>query len=332
MRTFFCLMLAGLLLTSCATVFSRKSYQAHFFSDLDSGRMVIGDRIYRLPASVPVVRARKPLCVTLLGSGGFQREYHIKSSPTPLAVYGNLGLMYLFPVGYAVDYATRQGFYYGNNIYLSTADTAGVVRPAWVEGYRQYMTTPFPTEAGQTNLVLSLPYVNNFHLKPAGEPVKVNTGFWGISAGVDRYYKKSRYLNVSLHAASDIFVPVPAPVRIEGESERMTTTYVTVTDNFRAGRFSFGYGASVARNNWRLSDTYDSTGTIARHQASLSLGVALTAYHQLGERLFVGLIYRPTLVKLHPRRVVAYEHLISLDLQCKIKVHRQKQANRTGQP
>ncbi len=168
MRTFVCLVLAGVLLTSCATVFNRKAYRVHFSSNLDSGRVAIGDSIYRLPASVRVVRSGKPLNVTLSGRGGFTRAYTIKASPTPLAVYGNLAWTYLFPVGYAVDYATRRGFYYGRNVYLSTADTVGVIRPPLAAGYHRYFTTRFPTRAGQTDVVLSLPYVNNFRLHPAG--------------------------------------------------------------------------------------------------------------------------------------------------------------------
>jgi hypothetical protein len=331
MRTFVCLVLAGTLLTSCATVFNRKAYRVHFSSDLDSGRVAIGDSVYRLPASVRVVRSGKPLNVTLSGRGGFTRAYTIKASPTPLAVYGNLAWTYLFPVGYAVDYATRRGFYYGRNVYLSTADTVGVIRPPLAAGYHQYVTTRFPTRAGQTDVVLSLPYVNNFRLHPAGEPVKVNTGFWGISVGVDRYYQASRYVNVSLHAASDIFVPVPAPVRMEGKYERMTTAYLSVTDNFRVGRQRFGYGANVARNGWRLADTYDSTGTVARHQANLALGLTLTTYHQLAERFFVGVIYRPSLVQIHPTRAVGYEHLLSLDVQWKIKLRKAGRGHPAGQ-
>jgi hypothetical protein len=127
-------------------------------------------------------------------------------------------------------------------------------------------------------------------------------------------------------------VPVPAPVRIEGEYERMSTVYLSATDNFRVGRQRFGYGANVARNSWRLADTYDSTGTVARRKASLALGLTLTAYHQLAERFFVGVIYRPSLVQIHPARAVGYEHLLSLDLQCRIRLSKPARGRQAGQP
>lgn len=51
-----------------------------------------------------------------------------------------------------------------------------------------------------------------------------------------------------------------------------------------------------------------------------TVGLTLTGYHQFGKRYFMGLVYRPTFLQIHPDVKFHYEHLISLDFMWKFKV------------
>jgi hypothetical protein len=108
-----------------------------------------------------------------------------------------------------------------------------------------------------------MPYVNSFYLKPEGEGDKINTGFWGLSAGLEYFHKDNRYLSLSASAVTDFFMGIPASVDVEGEYESMHSTYISLTNNHVINRFHFGYGMNYSRNTWDL-DNYDESNAILR--------------------------------------------------------------------
>jgi hypothetical protein len=64
------------------------------------------------------------------------------------------------------------------------------------------------------------------------------------------------------------------------------------------------------------------SGTILYHhsESSNSAGFTTSLYRQMTNQFSIGLVYRPTILRITPRTEFSYEHLISLDFCWKIRV------------
>lgn len=310
---------------SCATVFNKKYYPIHIYSNIDSAQIQIRDNIISLPAKVKIQRSKKNLKITLTRNDTIVKTFTVKSSPDPVSAYGNLGWMYLFPVGYLIDYSTNKGFYYGKIIYLNSKDTSVFIRPPFLENYHKYFSKSFPTHEGQLNLLLSLPHINSYHQRPNEEGLKVNTGFGGFSIGTEYYYKRNKHINLVLSATTDWMPILPVIFQdFSGYYEVLNSAFINVTDNFRFGRNSFGYGINYSVNVWELEyedrfnpppQTRESTQKINK-----SFGVTMNFYHQFTNKFHTGLMYKPSFLMVYPKTSLEYEHLISIDFMWKLKL------------
>ncbi len=309
--------------SSCATIILKKDYTIKVTTDMPNAKAEIFDSIYSLPAEFSIKRSKDDLNIKLL-SDSLERQYIVKASPNSVFLYANLICYPLIPAMYGVDFTNQKRFYYGRNIVLNTYDTTRVIRPRILKGYYDYWTKSYPTSKGQINLVCSTPYVNSFYLQPTQETSKLNTGFWGVSAGLEYYYKKNKYLSLSGSAVMDYFVPFPAAVDLSGVFEKMYSVYASLTDNYKFRRFTLGYGMSFSKNTWRLMyyDRFDPPPPSREPLAKISnsLGFTIDGYHQVGKRFFVGLIYRPTVLNVYPKVDLKYEHLVSLDFKWKFRI------------
>ena len=310
-------------ISSCATLITRREYTVNVSSDLANAKAEILDSTYCLPANVEIKRSREDLQIKLIGDK-IEKAYVVKASPNAAFLYGNLICYPIFPVVYGIDLTNQKRFCYGKSIFLNSADTNGVIRPKISKSYYDYWSKTYETKEGQVNLVYSLPWVNSFYLHPKQEGPKINTGFWGISAGLEYFYKKDKYVSLTGSAVMDFFIPFPAAVDFSGEVESMNSVYVSLTDNFKFRRFSLGYGANFSRNTWQLvyHDRFDPPPPTREpaKKSDHSIGLTFDGYHQIGKRFYIGLIYRPTLVNLCPDFEFKYGHLISLDFKWKIRI------------
>ena len=299
----------------------RKDYDATVTTNIPNAKAEILDSTYSLPAEFKIKRSKEDLNIKLL-SDSTERLYIVKASPNAAFLYANLICYPILPVMYGVDFTNQKRFYYGKSIMLNFYDTTSVIRPKISKGYYDYWTKNFPTNEGQINLTYSFPWVNSFYLQPTQETSKANTGFWGISAGLEYYYKERKYLSLTGSAVMDFFIPFPAAVDFEGERESMYSVYTSLTDNFKFRRFSVGYGLNFSRNIWKFSyHGGDSPPTREpTTKSSNSLGFTIDGYHQIGKRFHVGLVYRPTLLNVYPDIDFKYEHLISLDFKWKFRL------------
>ncbi|MDP4276614.1 MAG: hypothetical protein Q8914_03170 [Bacteroidota bacterium] len=144
--------------------------------------------------------------------------------------------------------------------------------------------------------------------------------------GLEYFYKKNRFININVNSASDFFLPIPAAVDMSGEYEMMSSVYLGLTDNYKFKRFTVGYGLNYSKNIWdlRYYEWGDPTPPTREpiKRASQSIGFTLNGYHQFGEHFFIGLIYRPSILRVNPTVGFNYEHLISLDVVWKIKLRK----------
>lgn len=312
-----------IFLSSCATLMLRKDYDIRVSSNVPNAKAEIQDSVYSLPAEFRIRRSKEDLNIKLL-SDSLERNYIVKASPNATFLYANLICYPILPIMYGIDFTNQKRFYYGKTITLNSYDTTSIIRPKISEKYYDYWTKSFPTNKGQINLIYSLPWANSFYLKPNQETSKANTGFWGISAGLEYYYKEKKYLSLTGSAVMDFFIPFPAAVDFSGEVENMYSVYTSLTDNYKFRRFTVGYGLNYSRNTWQLvyHDRFDPPPPTREPatKSSNTIGFTFDGYHQIGKRFYIGLIYRPTLLNIYPDVDFKYEHLISLDFKWKIRL------------
>lgn len=317
------LLLPLLLFSSCATLLLRKDYDLRVAANVPDVRAEILDSIYQLPAEIKIRRSPHDLKVKLM-SERLQKEYLVKASPNKTFLYGNLLWMQLAPAAWLVDFTNPKRFYYGNHLFFSTYDTTSIIRPEVSRAYHAYWSRTFPSPRGTLNFTWSFPWVNSFYLQPHGETPRTNTGFWGLSAGVEYFYSDNKYLALNTSAVMDFFLPVPAAVDFSGEVENMNSLYVSLTDNIKFRRFTLGYGLNYSANTWSLvyHDRFDPPPPTRppATRTGTTIGLTLDGYHQVAENFLVGIIYRPSILQITPKTSFRYEHLISLDFRFRIRM------------
>ncbi len=325
-RLFILFIVIIVFLPSCATIALKNNYNIHFQSSAENAKLQVSNKIYHLPADVNVIRSKEDLKVTLLADT-LQKDFVLKSGKNLSFMYGNLFLLLYAPVGYGVDLFSEKRFDYGYDIFLDPLSNDSVIRKATgPESLRYFFSNEYPTNKGQVNLLFSLPWVNSFYQQPKFEKPRFNTGFWGTSLGAEYFHKENRFIALTGGAVMDFFLPFPAAVDLYGEHELMSSLYVNLTHNHKAKRFTYGYGITYSKNRWAYSYTEEfdtpppSRGTEPIIRTNHSVGLTLTGYLQFGKRYFMGLVYRPTFIQIHPDTKFHYEHLISLDLMWKFKV------------
>jgi hypothetical protein len=223
-------------------------------------------------------------------------------------IYPSLGL------GMLVDKDKPKRYTYPSRVYVDMTNNDSK------------LTTYYPFyRKGSIVLHVSLPHINGFLLKPIGEDSAMKSlGFWGIKLGINYYHNKNQFLDLSVSAVSDFFAPFPGAIDIWGEYDLMTSIYSSFSNNHRIGRFSLGYGLSFSKNTWdhRYYDRFDAPPPLREpfKKSEYILGFIFPIYHQFGEYFYMGLIYRPTFLKVHPETQLIYEHLISIDFAWKFNL------------
>jgi len=309
------------LFTSCATILKKETYKLSVSSNDNNAKVKVYDSIYTLPNKIKVTRSNLDLNLTLI-TDTLNLDYTIKSSPNPTFLYLNLVGMQMAPLNYAVDFTNKKRFYYGKNVYLNSKDSLLIIEPRASKFYTDFFAETYPKNKNDINLVFSIPYVNGFYFRPQGYGKKSNTGFFGISAGLEYFYKSNKFLSFNASASTDFLAPVPVPVHYDGAYDKMNSIYFTLTDNLKINRLSIGYGLNYSINNWIFIDDSDIENEIEIKTKNKSIGLTTNVYFQLGKKFFVGIIYRPTFYNLKPKGEFEYEHLISLNFTFKIPLRK----------
>lgn len=316
-----------LSLSSCVTLFSNKTYKLEVKGE-ENSKVKIYNIIYNLPTRVVVDRSKNELPIFLMVSDTIEKKYNLIPTLRPMFWYGNL----IFgPAGYLIDLTNSKKFYYGNSILLNTDGTISKNKTSFSklhsnikEDLNDYFSREYPTKKGQINLLLSVPYINSFNFQPNGETRKNNTGFLGFSTGIEYYHSDNRFLSLNASAAIDFILPFPVVYDYEGEQEFLSSLSLSITENYKKNRFTFGYGINFSKNNYKLNNTYEYNINPNLYKpvfkSNYAIGLVGNCYFQLGKKFFIGLNYKPTFYKIKPSTQFQYEHLVSLDLMWKIKL------------
>jgi hypothetical protein len=176
-------------------------------------------------------------------------------------------------------------------------------------------------------LDLKLPHINHLSLNPNKEFRNDKFGFNGYGIGFEYSYSEKKFLETSFSFALTFELPFPAPVDKE-YNKSLFSYYLSLTDNIVLNHFTFGYGINYSVNYWReWYRDLEATGLPTTESTSYSnnnLGITLNTYYKIGKTLNVGIIYRPSIINLNDGFKPIYEHLISLELNWRIKLFSMK--------
>lgn len=237
MKQTLCVLTVLILLTSCATIINQPYKNLTIYTTEPSVIILKQDTIKTTnnKANVRVARKKEMLHI-VVATDSLTKTVPIEPKNSFL-YWGNI--FSNFGIGMLVDKNNPKRYAYPQRIYINSSDT--------ISRYFKYGQS---NNKGELYLHLSLPHINSFRLTPEGETPKVNTGFWGLTVGLDYYHSKNQFVNIGISAVSDFFVPIPAAVDINGEYELMSSRYISLSNNHRYKRFTIGYGLSYSVNTW----------------------------------------------------------------------------------
>ena len=298
-------------MTSCATIINQPHKNITVYTTQPS-EIILGKDIIKTTenkANLKVERKKETL-VIVANTDSLTKTFNVEPKNS-FMYWSNIFCNY--GVGMFVDRNNPKRYTYPQRIYLNSTDTIG-----------RYYKYGQANNKGELYLHLSLPYINSFHLTPENEATKTNTGFWGLTIGIDYYHSKNQFVNLGISGVSDFFVPVPAAVDISGEYELMSSRYISLSNNHRINRFTVGYGLSYARNTWdfryygRFDPPPPSREPVKKSHSAI--GLIFPTYFQMGEYFNIGLVYRPTFYRPNLTNKFKYEHLISIDFAWEIRL------------
>lgn len=194
------------------------------------------------------------------------------------------------------------------------------------ENLKHYFTKEYPAKKGQTNFIVGIPYVNNFHLEPVGESSVNSTGFFGFSTGIEYFYTNKNYFAVNFRAVTDYELPILLPYMTYNE---LISVSFNLLHNHKIQRFSVGYGINYTKNRWSKDIEYDEYGEIVENSESIAknnkaLGITLNSYYQVSPIFYLGLNYNQSLLNLNDSYNSQFEHVISLDFVFKFSLNKNK--------
>lgn len=198
--------------------------------------------------------------------------------------------------------------------------------------------TLVPFRKNDVRLDLKLPHINYLSVNPNGEFKDDRIGFNGYGIGVEYSYKDKKIIETSLSFVLTFELPFPAPIDRE-YNKAISSYYLSLTDNFVLKRFTFGYGLNYSSNDWaewyRDFNTIGLPTTDRKFYSNKTFGLTLNSYYRMGKSFNLGIIYRPTLLKVNEDVEFVLEHLISFELNWRIKLNKNKnsvQSSRRLQP
>ncbi|MDD4972302.1 MAG: hypothetical protein PHT07_22975 [Paludibacter sp.] len=300
------------LMTSCATIINQPYTMFTVYTTQPSEIIFKKDTIKTTKNKANLIVERKNETLKIIAkTDSITKTIHVE--PQKSTMYW-ANICYNYGIGMLVDRDTPKQYTYPQRIYINSTDTTG-----------KYCSYDPSINKGSLDLHLSLPHINSFLLTPENEGTRINTGFWGLTVGLDYYHSKNQFINISASAVTDIFLPFPAAVDPgEGKQESMYSTYLSLSNNYRYKRFTIGYGLSYSRNTWEFGyyGPYDHplpTGypVIKSH---IAYGLIFPTYFQITKYFNIGVVYRPTFYRPNMTYKFKYEHLISIDFAWKIRL------------
>jgi len=292
---------------SCATYMNSDKTLIVIGTDRHAKVEVQSQVVYTSKNSVSVLvrRSSDPLQIKI-SSDSIQKIITVKPLNSFL-FWANIPCNY--GIGIFVDRHHAKRYTYPREIYSSLADSSTTYKRS------------VPYNAGKNFLSISVPHVNSFLVRPdIVTKSRTNTGFFGAGLSFDHYYHPNKFLRVSIGAVTNFPIPIIAPFDYKGDMETMSSEYLNISNNYQLNRFLLGYGISIARNSWRHTNNFTIPVINYGSQNDAAMGIVLQSYYRFGRSFYLGAIYRPTFLRFPSSHTLQYEHLISIDLNWRIRL------------
>ena len=108
------------------------------------------------------------------------------------------------------------------------------------------------------------------------------------------------------------------------EKEYCSSVFLSLTNNHRFKLFSIGYGLSYSHNSWTLTYntgySFENSPYVAQKYIGNTFGLIFTGYWVTKTSFSLGVIYRPSFIRLNTSPTFKYEHLISIDFAWRIRL------------
>jgi len=291
-----------LILDSCATIMNKSTTKLNICSNKPT-RLKVNKNTYNFDSECQIIVERKKDTLILYAESDSLKKTIKLKSKNSFSYYANI--FYNYGLGCICDNKNPKRYTYQNDIFID------------YNSHKDHPGRFGSANKGQINLNLSLPYINDFILHPQNETYKSSIGFWGISAGIDYFYRDDKFINISASTVTDFFLPFPAAVDFSGEIDFMSSSYYSLTDNIDFKSLTLGYGLNYSINTWdhryygRFNEPPPKREPVVKSYKSL--GFTLNSYYRISKHFYIGLIYRPTFIRINPNAELNYEHIISLD-------------------
>lgn len=351
------------LLTSCASIINRENLEVYLYTKKPAQILYKSDTIHTKEfeklnaATLTVPRSKDPLQFELL-SDSLSRKVSIPSRIS-LLYYMNVVYPLLWP-GLLIDLSSSDRYTYKNVLAFDDTLSLSMVSKAHIKAiekqkadiiikhnniYGKTGRDKFYSEKGDVYFSFAVPFIYPGHtvIKPNRSSYKGEVSVLGFAGGFDYYYKKNRFVNLSASATSGGDIVIGCGFDGYDDSERFNIYNVTLSHNHRYKRFSFGYGLSHSYVHWWEDKYFDSPFTQSDHSNDSNdfyhmpaynrnenmysnLGFVFNGYYYLSNGFSVGLVYKPTLIRLSSimDKRICYEHQISLDFAFKIRLSKRK--------
>lgn len=208
-----------------------------------------------------------------------------------------------YGLGFLVDYKNDKRFDYKREYYFEVDSLNKTIEYLKVRNRQNELF-----------LTISMPYVNSFALKRDINQDINSTGFLGIGFGLEYFYNRKRFVDISVSEFLDFPIFIPAPISDGGIYVREFSA--SITHNHLLNRVSLGYGLGYSSRYYRIEEE----GDVFEKDDSNTLALIILAYYHFKPNFRIGILYRPSLFDLGRTNSFSYEHSISLDLKWSIKL------------
>ena len=316
MKQTLCTLMFLFLMTSCATLFNAPHKNVAIFTTEPSIIIHEQDTIETIQnrVNLQVKRQNAPMTIVAI-TDSLTKTINVAQKKSP-AFWLNIPFSY--GLGMLVDMRNPRRFSYPGTIFINSADASG--------SYSQFGRR---NQQGEFYLHISFPAINHTIMSPRDEGIKNRTGIGRFTFGVDYYHSKNQFVhlgfsNVSggVRSSSSQFI-----LGTVVEFERLTTRYISLSNNHKFTRLSVGYGLAFAQKTLTFTELifflwiFPMGGETVRKNHN-AFGFVFPVHYQLGEFFHIGLVYRPTFFRPNMPDRFVYEHSISLDLTWRIGLNR----------
>ena len=162
-----------------------------------------------------------------------------------------------FVWGYLLDLEGSKRSCYGKTLIMNPHDSVKIIKEPlfkstliYYNHIRNQLTKEYPTRKGNFKFTFSIQPISYIEMRPINDETKKSEGF-RISAELDDYYKKNKYLSLTASIFADYLrFNLGGKYKFGNyELKKSYSSNISLSDNFKIKRFSLGYGLNFSKTS-----------------------------------------------------------------------------------